>query len=1538
MAEPRLFFAALDAAARACPLRELATPVLVRVQLDGNSWRVHLSPSEPGSAEREDPPMAAQPADFTVRFPARGGTARLPTHWRCAAQLTSSTAVLLDLAHGRRKPVTAFMKGLVSTQGDRSILRPFSALLKAAAEEMKRRASEEPAAAELRVVVRGASVVADSRETFAVYLLEVREGEAGWTTARRWSEVRALDRRVGRVRPARRGLPRLSRALDFAGSLEPSFLSRRARIIEAYLEEVVRAVGPISFTHPTDQSRALVDFLSPSDFSAVGSPLACTPPRGHESPHAHTQLAYHIDARTTVESDTPALISPSCRRSASRGRSPAARGASGLPTPTSSCSLRYSSHFSSATLRAASPGRAIDAAVADHRLGAGEPPPAVRAAGEGMESDEPRSHRIPDWYEPSEGTKRRQSAAQPSVGLLLHRLIAAAGTEMIRAEANSEALRTKRAMLSRLRALEAREAASRRPSRVRAAAASLGAALCCVLTAALVLLAAHHARPIGMLLALSAGAWQLVRLRPSSWLLTLAMLAPLLAAYAHPLPPACDGVCLREPSAPTNGTAGAAGALDARACVASLLGVDVGLETIARGGAMAIQRAGHALLLYPRAAAALLLCEAGVAWLHAAHGRLARVYSIGFFVLFVYWLVGRLCTRVALCRSREDRLYACVHRAVAPLVCRHVMSLRSVYVKFAQYISGRADLVPPEWVASLQLLQDEMPASPPRHVRRAVAAEFGRACIRERFESLDMAPIASASVAQVHVGVLRGEATAAGERLAGGERVVLKLQHEGIEPLMKRDIRACLRLASAMVRLKPDLTPLRTVLEAWQKELAHECDFTHEANNLREVRANLERANLEAVVPRPIDGLVGVRAFVMTFEDGFKVTDRDALAVHAVDCEALMLRIVQIYAQQLLVDGFFNADPHPGNLMVAVRDGRAVPVLLDFGMTVRLSDEQRLGYARLALAAQQMDLCALQQAIRSLGVVTNQSNQQPDRDLEFWRFFLRDTGGREGARHERTEFFALRKSQRASDKRAQRPTRKLAAIPPSLIFFWRVVELLRGLCASLDVKVPYMEILASRAKIALASLVPPPQRALAIAPPPAELAGAGPLHLRLAALLAQLCDEGAVGAGVQVCVMRGGRTLAEASAGFRGVVDPRGMHPLVRMPLVELSALLPVLTLHALVGAGMASYDTPIAPSWPGCARLDGGGGRAHTIGDALAHRVPVDGAFAWKQPPAQLASLAAQFAALAEAPLREPTSASRAVASFSAFASDSGRPPRSSGRPSALSNESTASSDGGRSAPRSSGVAYGTLLAGIIEGLSGKPYTEVLQTLLLEPLGLAGRLYGAHMPEEHGADAASVSAGFAAQIQNLRTTLAGSTPGSADGNADDSADLSAAPSPSPHAATGIGAMADAFAHELPLNVGVVNSPILRAGCAPAIGAFGAARDVCALLAAVARGELSLPLRAIGEPCGVEESLLFGDRVWGRGLQRYECRGGPESHVLGLHSFGGSFAFFGPRSLLSVAILLNDCQLDYSVTRRILDLLAAELTFGTPEFLGRGLF
>lgn len=239
------FMTCLEKAARP-PIPSLAKPTTICLQFGaGRTWVLIASPKEPGTLEQREESTAV--ADLTVKC-------TLP--------------VLLDIANGRRKPAVAFMKGDISVKGDRAAFNPLAGVLRAAAADFKsqRLASElrnaaTPTASSgtLRITVHGSSIVADAREKYAVYLIEAFEGETRWTFTRRWSEVRSLARRLSRVGGIGVVLPR---SLDFAGSLEPAFLVRRAKRISDFLTEALGAV-PTSVLNQTGSSAALLEFLSP---------------------------------------------------------------------------------------------------------------------------------------------------------------------------------------------------------------------------------------------------------------------------------------------------------------------------------------------------------------------------------------------------------------------------------------------------------------------------------------------------------------------------------------------------------------------------------------------------------------------------------------------------------------------------------------------------------------------------------------------------------------------------------------------------------------------------------------------------------------------------------------------------------------------------------------------------------------------------------------------------------------------------------------------------------------------------------------------------------------------------------------------------------------------------------------------------------------------------------------------------------------------------------------------------------------------------
>jgi CubicO group peptidase (beta-lactamase class C family) len=213
---------------------------------------------------------------------------------------------------------------------------------------------------------------------------------------------------------------------------------------------------------------------------------------------------------------------------------------------------------------------------------------------------------------------------------------------------------------------------------------------------------------------------------------------------------------------------------------------------------------------------------------------------------------------------------------------------------------------------------------------------------------------------------------------------------------------------------------------------------------------------------------------------------------------------------------------------------------------------------------------------------------------------------------------------------------------------------------------------------------------------------------------------------------------------------------------------------------------------------------------------------------------------------------------------------------------------------PKVSGVAYATLLAGIIEGVSKSTYTAQLRTKLLEPLGLEKTLHGGGLSPELQAETAAVSTGLAAQLQRFQSLseqgmsmpgmsmsmgmgMGMGSPNGASGGANGlngegsqskgpNGEASAPSMDTSETGNAVGPAA-LFAHELPLNAGMVNSSFVRSGCWPGLASFGTARGLALLLAAAARGGMG-SIAALSEESGVEFSLLFGERVWARGLQR----------------------------------------------------------------------
>ena len=251
--------------------------------------------------------------------------------------------------------------------------------------------------------------------------------------------------------------------------------------------------------------------------------------------------------------------------------------------------------------------------------------------------------------------------------------------------------------------------------------------------------------------------------------------------------------------------------------------------------------------------------------------------------------------------------------------------LGPTFIKFGQIMSLRPDLLPPPLLKELSKLQDEVPPVPLGEIQAVLEGGFAKP-MDEVFSIFDAEPIAAASLSQVHRGVLKEE----------GLIVCVKAQRPGIRKTIQRDLDIMAAIADRLHERSEDLHAydLPNLVRVTRKNLMREIDFTREARNMRIARAYA--SDTDIYVPEVYDGYCSERTLVMEYVQGTKLKDLDASRLD--DPELLAKQGLEAAIRQILEDGFFHADPHPGNLLVTDDKGLC---LLDWGMVGRLTEKDR---------------------------------------------------------------------------------------------------------------------------------------------------------------------------------------------------------------------------------------------------------------------------------------------------------------------------------------------------------------------------------------------------------------------------------------------------------------------------------------------------------------------------------------------------------------------------------------------------------------------
>ncbi len=275
-------------------------------------------------------------------------------------------------------------------------------------------------------------------------------------------------------------------------------------------------------------------------------------------------------------------------------------------------------------------------------------------------------------------------------------------------------------------------------------------------------------------------------------------------------------------------------------------------------------------------------------------------------------------------------------RAEARELAADLESLGPTFIKLGQLLSTRPDLLPEPYIAALERLQDDVEPFPGAEAERIVEEELG-ARVSRLFLEFGQEPEAAASLGQVHRAVLRD-----------GRPVAIKVQRPAIRETVRQDLEALTEIAELLQQhsetaRRYDLVGL---LEQFRLALVRELDYRLEAANLERLANELTDFE-RIVVPRPLTDLTTSRVLTMEWVDGRKITELSGVVRTELDGRALAEDLFRAYMKQILVDGFFHADPHPGNVMLT-RDRRLA--LIDVGMVAQLSELMRDRLLRLLLA------------------------------------------------------------------------------------------------------------------------------------------------------------------------------------------------------------------------------------------------------------------------------------------------------------------------------------------------------------------------------------------------------------------------------------------------------------------------------------------------------------------------------------------------------------------------------------------------------------
>lgn len=425
--------------------------------------------------------------------------------------------------------------------------------------------------------------------------------------------------------------------------------------------------------------------------------------------------------------------------------------------------------------------------------------------------------------------------------------------------------------------------------------------------------------------------------------------------------------------------------------------------------------------------------------------RYRRILRFAAWNLAVTWWYELFLPRVGLrriadrTRTRRMKRFARRFRVLA-------VELGGLMIKVGQFMSSRLDVLPPEITAELEDLQDEVPAVPFPEIRALAERELGMP-LAEAYAWVDETPVAAASLGQAHRAIL-GPVDAADTGLTGA---VIKVQRPGIDDIVRVDLAALRRIGGWLthVRLVSDRVDAPALVEEFAETSLEEIDYLHEARSSARFQ-EMFRADARVAVPEIVWERSTRRVLTLQDVTAIKITDHAGLLAAGIDPVDVAPVFAAVMFDQLFADGFFHADPHPGNVFVTpVTDGSVEQgwtlTFIDFGMMGEVPPSTRRGLRKMLIAAASRDGKGLVDAARDIGVLLP-SADTTQLELAMTRLFARFGG---------LGFAELREVDprefRAFAEEFQEVVRTLPfQLPDDFLLIIRAMSLTSGVCSALD--------------------------------------------------------------------------------------------------------------------------------------------------------------------------------------------------------------------------------------------------------------------------------------------------------------------------------------------------------------------------------------------------------------------------------------------------------------------------------------------------------